>query len=80
MDRERFDHLVKVRSTRFLCLAKNFDLFLEGADLLVLLLAMSTIVRFVNIDYFDRDNIFGCRVTATSKISCQHSATKRSEE
>jgi hypothetical protein len=48
-----------------LCLAKNFDLFLEGADLLVLLLAMGAIVGFINIDYFDCDNIFGCGVTAS---------------
>jgi hypothetical protein len=80
MDRQRLDHLVKVRSARFLCLTKNFDFFLEGADLLVLLLAMSTIVGFVNIDYLDCDNIFGCGVTAASKIPRQHSATRRSEQ
>jgi hypothetical protein len=70
MDRQRLNHLVQVWSARFLCLSKNFDLLLEGTDLLVLLLAMSSIVGFVNIDHFDCNDISGGGITTALKPAC----------
>ena len=74
MNGQRFDHLVQIRSARLLRLSENFDLLLEGTNLFVLLLTMSAIVGFVNVNYFDRNNISGAHnATAIEPdFSAQH--------
>lgn len=67
MNRQRLDHLVQIGSSRFLCLSKDFDLLLKGTYLLVLLLTVSTVVRFININDFDCNNHSGFHVTAAGE-------------
>src|SRR3954452_5332134 len=67
MNRQRLDQLIQVWSPGFLCLSKDFDLLLKGTYLLIFLLAMSTVVRFININDFDCNNQSSFRVTAAGE-------------
>src|SRR5271156_3964774 len=79
MNRQRLDHLIQIWSPRFLCLSKDFDLLLKCTYLLILLLAVSTVVRFININDFDCNNHSSFRVTAAGepKVSQENGTAKK---